>query len=177
MEGKKRNFVDLFSSTKLCLRSSFLGHFPSLICPCLVTSPRFYSQDMLRRCVRACGSGNNASSLNSHGDIYITKINKKDTISFASYYPEEKKRKPSVNIFQLGLVTRQGQISDGKWPRKLDLRQSLVLENKSTKFLFFPSITKLADLATTHPNAKLTRRYLHYKDKQERYNLVCILLP
>lgn len=79
-------------------------------------------------------------TLNSHGDIYITKINKKDTISFASYYPEEKKRKPSVNIFQLGLVTRQGQISDGKWPRKLDLRQSLVLENKSTKFLFFPSI-------------------------------------
>ena len=79
-------------------------------------------------------------TLNSHGDIYITKINKKDTISFSSYYPEEKKQKPSVNIFQLGLVTRQGQISDGKWPRKLDLRQSLVLENKSTKFLFFPSI-------------------------------------
>ncbi|KAI6649419.1 hypothetical protein LOD99_11784 [Oopsacas minuta] len=86
-------------------------------------------------------------TLNSHGDLYLTKINNKDPISFSSYCPQ-KNQKPPVNIFQLGVVTRQGQVSDGKWPKKLDLRQSLVVESKSTKFLFLPSIQAAEALRT-----------------------------
>ena len=89
-------------------------------------------------------------TLNSHGDIYITKISGKDPITFSSFSPQDKlrKQKTPINISQPELVARQGHISDGKWPTKLDLRQSLVLECATTKFLFFPSIRAAEALRT-----------------------------
>ena len=89
-------------------------------------------------------------TLNSNGDIYLTKIFGKDPITFSSYSPLEKRRKqkPPINTSHPGLVARQGQISDAKWPGKLDLRQSLVLGCDTKKFLFFPSIRAAEALRT-----------------------------
>ena len=89
-------------------------------------------------------------TLDSHGDIYITKISGKDPITFSSFSPQDKRRKqkPPINTSEPGLVIRQGHINDGKWPGKLDLRQSLVLNCATTKFLFFPSFRAAEALRT-----------------------------
>eukprot|EP00800_Vazella_pourtalesii_P004473 TRINITY_DN1505_c0_g1_i3.p1 TRINITY_DN1505_c0_g1~~TRINITY_DN1505_c0_g1_i3.p1 ORF type:complete len:372 (+),score=99.18 TRINITY_DN1505_c0_g1_i3:144-1259(+) len=79
-------------------------------------------------------------TLNSMGDILITRINSKRR--------SRKLPGPPINVTQSGLVRRQGKASDGRWPSKLDLRQSLVLECNTTKFLFFPSIRAVEALNT-----------------------------
>ena len=92
-------------------------------------------------------------TLNAQGDIYIRRVNAKFPSSvIPSSCPcqqqSNKGMKPPIRITDPGVVTRQGQASDGKWPRKLDLKQSLVLECDTTIFLFFPS-THAAETLTT----------------------------
>ena len=89
-------------------------------------------------------------TLNTQGDIYIRRINSKFPSNAipSSCQHKNNKRKPPINITETGVATRQGQTSDGKWPIKLDLRQSLVLECSTTKFLFFPSM-RAAEALTT----------------------------
>ena len=80
-------------------------------------------------------------TLDSRGNIYIAT---KGTSSFQ----KNNKSKPPINVTQSDTVRRQGKTSDGRWPSKLDLRQSLVLECSTTKFLFFPSIRAVEALNT-----------------------------
>ena len=79
-------------------------------------------------------------TLNSLGDIHITRLNTKRRSRRLS--------PPPINVTQSDIVRRQGKTSDGRWPSKLDLRQSLVLECSTTKFLFFPSIRAVEALNT-----------------------------
>ena len=80
-------------------------------------------------------------SLDSRGNIYIA-------TKGISSFQENTKSKPPINVTQSDIVRRQGKASDGRWPSKLDLRQSLVLECITTKFLFFPSIRAVEALNT-----------------------------
>ena len=94
-------------------------------------------------------------TLNTQGDIYIRRINSKAIPS--SCQQKNTKLKPPINITETGVATRLGQASDGKWPTKLDLRQSLVLVCGTTKFLFFPS-THAAEALTTQLRILRCRR-------------------
>ena len=80
-------------------------------------------------------------TLDSRGNIYIA------TKGIPSFQ-EKIKSKPPINVTRSDIVRRQGKASDGRWPSKLDLRQSLVLECNTTKFLFFPSIRAVEALNT-----------------------------
>ncbi|KAI6649417.1 hypothetical protein LOD99_11782 [Oopsacas minuta] len=77
---------------------------------------------------------NRIITLNSLGEIYIT------TEVISSFQNTDTNSMPPINITESGVWNRPGDASDGLWPQKLDLRQSMVLECSTTRFLFFPSI-------------------------------------
>ena len=88
-------------------------------------------------------------TLNALGDIYITKISNRESVTFSSCSMHHKhSNKPPINITHEEISLRQGEESDGKWPSKLDLRQSLVLETAYPKFIFLTSIRAAEALKT-----------------------------
>lgn len=91
-------------------------------------------------------------TLNSRGEIYITRVAKKSPglvlVASSSQQTRNKQKGPVFNITEHGALASQGKRSDAGWPAKLDLRQSLVLSSASKTYVFLPSVRAAESLKT-----------------------------